>query len=159
MILFHCCAPLQSPRTHTCEYLGSFQILGVRKWVDVFQYKNVKCPSFVLVPRGGCLSLGRTAPTRFHTVWDLALCAFQKSGMKIAPCLRFLTAAELLIKRLMIKLWKGDSWAELLPVSDRGHDLPSQSRKPPPAESRPCLDPVPGLLEGALVYCQAATAL
>lgn len=80
MILFHCCAPLQSPRTHTCEYLGSFQILGVRKWVDVFQYKSVKCPSLVLVPRGGCLSLGRTAPytlshcvgpgaVRFPEVW------------------------------------------------------------------------------------------
>lgn len=63
------------------------------------------------------------------------------------PCLRFLTAVELLIKRLMIKLSKRDSWAELLPMSDRGHDLPSQPRMPPPAENRPCLDMVPRLLE------------
>ncbi|MXQ87507.1 hypothetical protein E5288_WYG000065 [Bos mutus] len=74
----------------------------------------------------------------------------QKSGMKTGPCLRFLTAVELLIKRLMIKLSRRDSWAELLPMSDRGHDLPSQPRKPPPAASRPCLDPMPRLLEGAL---------
>ena len=93
-----------------------------------------------------------TLLTNFHTVCCLVLCDFQKSGMKTGPCLRFLTAVELLIKRLMIKLSRRDSWAELLPMSDRGHDLPSQPRKPPPAASRPCLDPMPRLLEGALVY-------
>lgn len=72
-----------------------------------------------------------TLLTNFHTVWCLVLCDFQKSGMRVGPCLRFLTAVELLIERLMIKLSKRDSWAELLPVSDRGHDLPSQPGTPP----------------------------
>lgn len=93
------------------------------------------------------LSWHDTLLTNFHTVWCLVLCDFQKSGMRIGPCLRFLTAVELLIKRLMIKLLKRDSWAELLPMSDRGHDPPSQPRKLPPAENRPCLHTVPTLLE------------
>lgn len=90
-----------------------------------------------------------TLLTNFHTVWCLVLCDFQKSGMRVGPCLRFLTAVELLIKRLMIKLSKRDSWAELLPMSDRGHDLPSQPRKLPPAENRPCLDALPRPFEWA----------
>lgn len=94
-----------------------------------------------------CLSWHNTLFTNFHTVRCLVLCDFQKSGMRTRPCLRFLTAVELLIKRLMIKLSKRDSWAELLPMSDRGHALPSQPRMLPPAESRPCLDAVPRLLE------------
>lgn len=61
------------------------------------------------------------------------------------PCLRSRSAVELLIKRLMIKLSKRDSWTGLLAMSDRGHALPSQPRTLPPAESWPCLDGVPSL--------------
>lgn len=89
----------------------------------------------------------------------LVLCDFQKSGTRIGPCLRFLTAVELLIKRLMIKLSRRDSWAELLPVSDRGHDLPSQPRERPPAETRPCPDAMPSLLVGAVPHGSAAVCV
>lgn len=61
------------------------------------------------------------------------------------PCLCSQYAVELLIKRLMIKLSKRDSWTGLLAMSDRGHALPSQPRTLPPAESWPCLDAVPRL--------------
>lgn len=55
------------------------------------------------------------------------------------------SAPELLIKRLMIKLSRRDSWTGLLAMSDRGHALPSQPRTVPPAARWPCLDAVPSL--------------
>lgn len=118
-------------------------MLGTSKLLCRFK---VDVPALCLSCRR-CLSWHNTLFTNFHTVRCLVLCDFQKSGMRARPCLRFLTAVELLIKRLMIKLSKRDSWAELLPMSDRGHALPSQPRMLPPAESRPCLDTVPRLLE------------
>lgn len=122
---------------------GLFQVLSISKLVCRCK---VDVPALCLSCRR-CLSWHNTLFTNFHTVRCLVLYDFQKSGMRIRPCLRFLTAVELLIKRLMIKLSKRDSWAELLPMSDRGHALPSQPRMLPPAESRPCLDTVPRLLE------------
>lgn len=133
--------PLCSPLSvHDVDIWGS-QVVGIRKLVCRFK---VGVPALCLSCRR-CLSWHNTLFTNFHTVRCLVLCDFQKSGMRIRPCLRFLTAVELLIKRLMIKLSKRDSWAELLPMSDRGHALPSQPRVLPPAESRPCLDTVPRL--------------
>lgn len=125
---------------------GLSRILGISKLVCVSSCQEVDvlalCSSCSY-----CISWHNTLFTNFHTVQFLVLCDFQKSGTRMGPCLRFLTAVELLIKRLMIKLLKRDSWAELLPMSDRGHDLPSQPRMLPPAENRPCLDMVPRLLE------------
>lgn len=111
-------------------------MLGTSKLLCRFK---VDVPALCLSCRR-CLSWHNTLFTNFHTVQCLVLCDFQESGRRTRPCLRFLTAVELLIKRLMIKLSKRDSWAELLPMSDRGHALPSQPRMLPPAESRPCLD-------------------
>lgn len=74
---------------------------------------------------------------------NVSCCVLPEFWHARCPCLRSESAAELLIKRLMIKLSGRDSWTGLLAMSDRGHALPSQPRTLPPAESRPCLDAVP----------------
>lgn len=149
------CSP--SVAIHGVDIWGLSQILGISKLMYVSWCYEVDVLALCL-SCSYCISWHNTLFTNFHTVQFLVLCDFQKSGTRMGPCLRFLTAVELLIKRLMIKLSKRDSWAELLPMSDRGHDLPSQPRMPPPAENRPCLDMVPRLLE-LLLHCQAPVFL
>lgn len=133
-------SPLCSPLSVNDVDIWGFQVVGIRKLVCRFK---VGVPALCLSCRC-CLSWHNTLFTNFHTVRCLVLCDFQKSGMRIRPCLRFLTAVELLIKRLMIKLSKRDSWAELLPMSDRGHALPSQPRTLPQQRAdrawTPCQD-------------------